>query len=89
MARLRVPPATSQYRDGQLGPTGPKDERENDPMFTKEFKCMVCDKPENQCTCNRYCALCHADYELRLTEDGQYYCRDCREACDFKSQDQA
>ncbi len=63
-------------------------EREIDRMFTKEFKCTVCDKPENQCTCNRYCALCHADYELRLTEDGQYYCRDCREACDYKSQDQ-
>ncbi|MHB8654381.1 MAG: hypothetical protein ACYDA9_10920 [Terriglobia bacterium] len=58
-------------------------------MLTKEFKCNVCDKPENQCTCSRYCALCHADYELRLTDDGQYYCRDCREACDYKSQDEA
>lgn len=77
------------FKDGEHGPRGCKDERENDQMLTKEFKCMVCDKPENQCTCNRYCALCHADYELRLTEDGQYYCRDCREACDFKSQDQA
>ncbi|HEV2352419.1 MAG TPA: hypothetical protein VG028_21495 [Terriglobia bacterium] len=58
-------------------------------MLTKEFKCLVCDKPENQCTCNRYCALCHADYELRLTDDGQYYCRDCREACDYKTQDES
>jgi hypothetical protein len=59
------------------------------PMAKKEFKCGVCDKPEGQCTCNRYCALCHSDYKLRLTEDGQFYCEDCREACDFKSQDQA
>lgn len=58
-------------------------------MLTKEFKCLVCEKPESQCTCNRYCALCHADYELRLTDDGQYYCRDCREACDYKTQDEA
>jgi hypothetical protein len=62
--------------------------KEKNLMFTKEFKCLVCEKPENQCTCNRYCALCHADYELRLTDDGQYYCRDCREACDYKTQDQ-
>jgi hypothetical protein len=26
---------------------------------------------------------------VRLTEDGQYYCPDCREACDYKTQDQA
>jgi len=25
---------------------------------------------------------------VRLTEDGQYYCVDCREACDYKTQDQ-
>ena len=88
MARLQLPPVPSQFGDGRLGSGGCEDERENDLMFRKEFKCMVCDKPEKQCTCNRYCALCHADYELRLTEDGQYYCRDCREACDFRSQDE-
>jgi hypothetical protein len=49
----------------------------------------VCDQPEERCTCHKYCALCHSDFGLRLTEDGQYYCVDCREACDYKTQDQA
>jgi hypothetical protein len=26
---------------------------------------------------------------VRLTEDGQYYCLDCREACDYKTQEQS
>ena len=55
----------------------------------KEFKCGVCDKPEKQCSCHKYCALCQSDYALRLTEDGQYYCTDCREACDYRTQEQA
>jgi hypothetical protein len=55
----------------------------------KTFICAVCDQPEEKCTCDKFCAFCHSDYGVRLTEDGQYYCRDCREACDYKSQDQA
>ncbi len=58
-------------------------------MAYKEFLCIVCGHMEKTCTCIKYCALCHADYELRLTEDGQYYCVDCREACGYKTQDQA
>jgi len=50
---------------------------------------LACGKREEDCTCERYCALCNSDSELRLTEDGQYYCRDCREACDFKTSDTA
>ncbi len=57
-------------------------------MVRKQLKCIVCDQPEQRCTCERYCALCQADYSVRLTEDGQYYCADCREACDFKTQDE-
>lgn len=57
-------------------------------MEQKEFLCYVCDKPEKECTCLKYCALCHTDYSLRLTEDGQFYCADCREACDYKTQEQ-
>ncbi len=58
-------------------------------MAFREFRCCVCDLPEKKCTCVKYCAACHSDRGLRLTEDGQYYCPDCREACDFKTQDQA
>jgi hypothetical protein len=53
-----------------------------------EFKCCVCDQTEDRCHCPKYCALCHSDYGTRLTEDGQYYCTDCREACDYKTQEQ-
>jgi hypothetical protein len=58
-------------------------------MAYRQFRCLVCDQPEDRCTCIiRYCALCHSDYALRLTDDGQYYCVDCREACDYRTQDQ-
>ncbi len=58
-------------------------------MPKKEFKCIVCEKPEDHCTCIKYCGLCQSDFSVRLTEDGQYYCVDCREACGYKTQEQA
>jgi len=58
-------------------------------MAKREFKCIVCEKPEDQCTCQKFCALCYSDYRVRLTEDGQFYCGDCREACDYRTQEQA
>jgi hypothetical protein len=51
------------------------------------FKCLVCDKSEDECQCQKYCALCHDDYQVRLCEDGQYYCVPCREACDYRISD--
>ena len=57
-------------------------------MARIEFRCCVCERPENECTCVKYCALCHGDYALRLTQDGQYYCPECREACEYKTQEQ-
>lgn len=35
------------------------------------------------CKCDRYCWLCQGLYGVRLCVDGQYYCPDCREACDI------
>jgi hypothetical protein len=61
--------------------------QENPIMPRKIFHCCVCSQPEDRCHCVKYCALCHSDYDIRLTEDGQYYCLDCREACDYKTQD--
>jgi hypothetical protein len=26
------------------------------------------------------------EFDIRLVQDGMYYCRDCREACDFQAQ---
>lgn len=56
------------------------------PAMAKEFKCMMCDLAERTCSCNKYCALCQSLYEVRLCEDGIYYCRPCREACDLQAQ---
>jgi sulfur transfer complex TusBCD TusB component (DsrH family) len=57
-------------------------------MARIEFRCCVCNQPENQCTCVKYCALCHGEDTLRLTQDGQYYCLECREACQYETQEQ-
>ena len=57
-------------------------------MGYKEFRCLVCNQPEDHCTCVKYCGLCQSHYTLRLTEDGQFYCVDCREACGYKTQDE-
>jgi hypothetical protein len=53
------------------------------------FKCSLCTQTEENCKCDRYCALCQADYQIRLCEDGYYYCKDCREACDYRCENKA
>jgi len=44
--------------------------------------CGVCNQPEERCSCEKYCTICKGQYSIRLCADGQYYCTDCREACD-------
>lgn len=46
--------------------------------------CALCDKSEEECICDKYCCLCQAEFSIRLCIDGQYYCPDCREACDIR-----
>lgn len=55
-------------------------------MAAQTFLCIACEQPEDRCECDRYCVLCHSEYNVRLCEDGQYYCADCREVCDFAIQ---
>ena len=50
------------------------------------FKCYVCEKEESRCQCDKFCALCQSEHAVRLCQDGQYYCTDCREVCDFQAQ---
>jgi hypothetical protein len=50
------------------------------------FVCMQCDQTEDKCNCGRYCCLCQGEHNVRLVQDGNYYCLDCREACDFQAQ---
>ncbi len=46
--------------------------------------CVLCDRPEEECKCVRYCCYCKGQTGIRLCIDGQYYCPDCREACDIR-----
>jgi hypothetical protein len=50
------------------------------------LRCGSCSQYEQQCKCERLCLLCQSDYEIRLCEDGYYYCKDCREACDYRAE---
>jgi hypothetical protein len=47
------------------------------------FRCYVCEQFEDKCQCQKFCALCQDEYQVRLCHDGQYYCIACREACDY------
>ena len=48
----------------------------------QQVLCSQCDKTEEYCTCEKYCAICKGQLNVRLAVDGLYYCPDCREACD-------
>jgi hypothetical protein len=52
--------------------------------MAEKFMCMVCDLEEARCLCDKYCSLCMGAHNVRLCQDGAYYCLDCREACDFQ-----
>jgi len=48
-----------------------------------EYFCSACNMREVKCQCEKYCILCKSDEHVRLCQDGCYYCRDCREICEF------
>ncbi|HXW56617.1 MAG TPA: hypothetical protein VEJ67_12770 [Candidatus Cybelea sp.] len=49
--------------------------------------CAQCDKPQEECTCDKYCCYCQSQTNIHLCVDGLYYCPDCREACDVRLAD--
>jgi hypothetical protein len=51
---------------------------------TKTVVCFQCDKPEQQCRCDRYCCICGGFERIKLGADGLYYCPECMEACEVK-----
>ena len=55
---------------------------------TKKFLCMQCDMPEEKCECEKYCSFCQGQTEIRLCHDGLYYCPPCREAAEYKTQEE-
>jgi len=54
--------------------------------MAQDFICAICDLTEKRCQCEKYCCLCQTQYEVRLCEDGSYYCSPCRESCDLQAQ---
>ncbi len=52
-------------------------------LMAARFHCVVCDKVEERCICDKYCYICQSEHDVRLVEDGCYYCLECREACEY------
>jgi sulfur transfer complex TusBCD TusB component (DsrH family) len=55
--------------------------------MAQRFLCTVCDQVEEKCKCDKYCYLCMGEHEVRLVDDGCYYCLECREACEYLPED--
>ena len=51
--------------------------------MAERFLCNTCEKVEEKCKCERYCFLCMGENDVRLVQDGCYYCLECREACEY------
>jgi sulfur transfer complex TusBCD TusB component (DsrH family) len=54
--------------------------------MAEPYRCLQCERREQECTCERYCALCQSEDGVRLCEDGNYYCLPCRESMDYQAQ---
>jgi hypothetical protein len=54
--------------------------------MAEKFRCTICDLDESRCQCDKYCFMCQGGHEVRLCQDGMYYCLECREACDLQPQ---
>jgi hypothetical protein len=44
---------------------------------------MQCEMPEHKCECEKFCCLCQSQIEIRLCQDGLFYCPPCRQACNY------
>jgi hypothetical protein len=54
-------------------------------MATKtKARCNQCDQVEERCECEKYCLFCQGQLNVRLCEDGLYYCDACREAAGYQ-----
>jgi hypothetical protein len=54
--------------------------------MAEPYRCLICERTEETCNCDRYCILCQGMEDVRLCQDGNYYCLACREACDYEAQ---
>jgi hypothetical protein len=54
-------------------------------MATKtKVRCSQCEQIEERCECEKYCCFCQGQLDVRLCQDGLFYCEACRTACDYK-----
>ena len=51
---------------------------------SKKVVCQQCESVESKCDCEKYCCLCQGQIDIRLCQDGLYYCPPCREASDYR-----
>ena len=56
-------------------------------MSPTKYRCAQCEKPEENCECEKYCCLCQSVLDVRLCTDGLMYCEPCRAACEYKTSD--
>ena len=54
--------------------------------MAETFRCTLCDLEESRCQCDKYCSMCQGGDNVRLCQDGMYYCLECREVCDLQAQ---
>jgi hypothetical protein len=47
-------------------------------------RCIQCEMTEERCECEKFCAMCQSQIDIRICTDGLMYCLPCREACDYK-----
>jgi hypothetical protein len=55
-------------------------------FMAETYRCTLCDQDESRCQCDKYCFMCQGGHNVRLCQDGLYYCLECREACDLQPQ---
>lgn len=51
------------------------------------YLCTACGLPEYKCQCEKFCILCRSNSNVRLCQDGCFYCGECREICEFTTED--
>ena len=52
---------------------------------TAKYRCAQCEQCERDCQCEKYCCLCQSVIDVRLCNDGLFYCEPCRTACGYKT----
>ena len=51
--------------------------------MAEQILCFNCGLTENKCECEKYCCFCMGQHDVRMVKDGLFYCRECRESCDY------